>query len=74
MDFRYIAATAQIYQNTLSISILIPFLDLTLVCFNTFQLKAQNPAREGFGKYKKIAMGKIQANHLMIMERGKSDR
>ncbi|MEH2302518.1 MAG: hypothetical protein V7K88_26940 [Nostoc sp.] len=41
---------------------------LTLVCFNTFQLKAENPAREVLADTKKYAMGQPRANHLMVME------
>ncbi|MEH2275936.1 MAG: hypothetical protein V7K40_14400 [Nostoc sp.] len=41
---------------------------LTLVCFNTFQLKAQNPAREVLANTKKHAIGQPRGNHLMVME------
>ncbi|MEH2243637.1 hypothetical protein [Nostoc sp.] len=37
---------------------------LPLVRFNTFQLKAENPAREVLADIKKYAMGQRRANHL----------
>ncbi|WP_335001611.1 hypothetical protein [Nostoc sp.] len=38
------------------------------MCFNIFQLKAQNPASEILADTKKWAMGQPRANHLMVTE------